>query len=102
MILAAPQTALQVTFHDCVYGWIEMDVRIGECLTSFLCSHRCDPVPDLLAWLEGISLGLTGVAWTLDEEGSCVEFEARTAGAPACGAPPRAPMRLSPQWPRLP
>ncbi len=95
MIPAEPHAELQVTFHDCAYGWIEMDVRIGECLTTFMCSHLYDPSQDLLTWLEGISLGLTRVAWTLDEEGSSVEFEARTAETLECAAPPREPVRLS-------
>lgn len=49
-------------------GSDELEVRL---------SHWLDPLPDMLAWLEAISVGVTECGFTVDEEGTFVEFIAR-------------------------
>ncbi len=91
---ANPCAVLQVSFHGCEAGWINLDIRMGDHHATFQCSDLYDPAPDLLAWLEGISLGLTRVAWTLDQEGSSVTFDASTKQPTDWGALPREPILL--------
>lgn len=67
---------LTVTFDDCEAGWIRMRLVIGEQSLEVSCSHWLDPLPDLLAWLEAISVGVELCQFTVDEEGSSVAFSA--------------------------
>lgn len=48
-------------------------------MLSLRAGHLFAPLPDLLAWLEAISLGLQRGGWTLDEEFQRVHFDIHDA-----------------------
>lgn len=66
---------LTVRFEGCEAGWIDFRLTAGQQTLSLRASHLFDPLPDLLAWLEAISLGLQRGGWTLDEEFQRVQFD---------------------------
>lgn len=69
-------TDLTITFDGCEYGWIRMMlIADGQSLTLRL-SHLYDPLPDMLAWLEAIVIGVEECGFRIDEEGSFVRFSA--------------------------
>ena len=49
---------LAVKFGDCDAGWISMLLTSGESSLSVSLSHVYDPLPDMLAWLEAITIGV--------------------------------------------
>lgn len=80
---------LTVRFEKCEAGWIALHLAAGGHTLDLRVSHLYDPLPDLLAWLEAISLGLERSGWSLDEEVRRVAFDARDAEpAPIFGRRP--------------
>lgn len=64
---------IQVIFHDCNAGWLNLDVTIGgECITADI-SYVFSPVDKYIMWLEKIMDGKES-SWHIDEEGSYVEY----------------------------
>lgn len=70
---------LTVRFEKCEAGWIALRLTADNLTLNLQASHLIDPLPDLLIWLEAISLGLERCGWTLDEEFQRVAFDARDA-----------------------
>ena len=71
------ESNLKIKFSDCDAGWIHMSISSGSDELEVRLSHWLDPLPDMLAWLEAISVGVTECGFTVDEEGTFVEFIAR-------------------------
>lgn len=70
--LNAPFT---VSFDRCEAGWITLNLAADGHTLDLRASHLHDPLPDMLAWLEALSLGLPRCGWTLDEEWALVTFD---------------------------
>jgi hypothetical protein len=58
-------------------------------------SHWLDPLPDLLAWLEAISLGMARCGWMLEEESTFVTFNIEDARKPVIFNRSRDPVSLT-------
>ena len=67
---------LTVKFGDCDAGWIRMLLTVGESSLTVRLSHIYDPLPDMLAWLEAITIGVEECGFRVDEEGAFVNFSA--------------------------
>jgi len=67
---------LAVKFGDCDAGWISMLLTYGENSLTVRLSHIYDPLPDMLAWLEAIVIGVEECGFCVDEEGAFVNFSA--------------------------
>lgn len=67
---------LTVKFCDCNAGWISMLLTFGESSLTIRLSHIYDPLPDMLAWLEAIVIGVEECGFRVDEEGAYVNFSA--------------------------
>lgn len=70
---------LKIKFDGCEAGWIALHITVADQTLDLQMSHWLDPLPDLLAWLEAISLGMARCGWTLDEEGCSVAFDVQDA-----------------------
>lgn len=68
---------LLIKFGDCEYGWITMWLTVDSYTLTVGLSHIYDPLPDMLAWLEAIIIGVEECGFNIDEEGSIVKFFAR-------------------------
>lgn len=68
---------LHVKFGDCEYGWITMNLTVDTYTLTVGLSHIYDPLPDMLAWLEAIIIGVEECGFNVDEESSIVKFFAR-------------------------
>lgn len=71
-----PIQDLSVKFGDCDVGWISMLLTSGGRSLRFRLSHIYDPLPDMLAWLEAITIGVEECGFRVDEEGAFVNFSA--------------------------
>lgn len=69
-------SALTVRFGDCDAGWISMWITAKNNRMEVRLSHIYDPIPDLLAWLESITIGVQKCGFSVDEEGSFTYFDA--------------------------
>jgi len=67
---------LTIKFGDCNAGWISMRLTAGEISLRLRLSHVYDPLPDMLAWLESIVIGVEECGFRVDEEGAFVNFSA--------------------------
>lgn len=67
-------SGFRIQFHDCVAGWIRMDVCHGTSSLSVNLSHVYEPLPSMLAWLESVVVGVDASSFEIDEEGSTVRF----------------------------
>lgn len=67
---------LTIKFGDCDAGWIPMRLSNGECSLVVTMSHFLDPLPDMLAWLESIMVGVQRCGFRVDEEGRFTNFSA--------------------------
>lgn len=67
---------LTIKFGDCDAGWILMRVSNGVCSLVVTMSHFLDPLPDMLAWLEAILIGVQQCEFRVDEEGRFTTFAA--------------------------
>lgn len=59
---------LAVKFGDCDVGWISMLLTVGEHSLIVQMSHWLDPLPDMLAWLEAIAIGVEECGFRVDRE----------------------------------
>lgn len=67
---------LTIKFCECDAGWISMLLTSGEISLKLRLSHIYDPLPDMLAWLEAIVIGVEECGFSVDEEGAFVNFSA--------------------------
>lgn len=67
---------LSVKFGDCDAGWISMLLTSGNSSLRLRLSHVYDPLPDMLAWLEAVVIGVEECGFRVDEEGAFVNFSA--------------------------
>lgn len=72
-----PDQNFSVKFCDCDAGWILMRLAAGEHSLTVRLSHVFDPLPDMLAWLEAMTIGVEECGFRVDEEGAFVKFSAR-------------------------
>jgi hypothetical protein len=68
---------LTIKFGDCDAGWILMRLSSGECSLVVTMSHFLDPLPDMLAWLEAIVIGVQQCEFRVDEESRFTKFSAK-------------------------
>lgn len=68
---------LTVKFGDCDAGWIGMTLTAGGRSLTVGLSHFLDPLPDMLAWLEALTIGVEECGFRIDQEGTLVHFSAR-------------------------
>ncbi len=68
---------LAIKFGDCDAGWILMRLSNDECSLVVRMSHFLDPLPDMLAWLEAIVIGVQHCEFRVDEEGRFTNFAAK-------------------------
>lgn len=67
---------MTVKFGDCNAGWISMLLTVGEHSLTVQMSHWLDPLPDMLAWLEAIVIGVEECGFRVDrEEGDFFDAE---------------------------
>lgn len=59
---------LTVKFGDCDAGWLSMLLTAGERSLTARLSHLLDPLPDMLAWLEAIVIGVEECGFRIDQE----------------------------------
>lgn len=59
---------LTVKFGDCVAGWISMLLTSGEFTLTVQMSHLLDPLPEMLAWLEAMAIGVQECGFRVDKE----------------------------------
>ena len=67
---------LSVTFDDCDAGWITLWLSAGLRTMRISMSHLWDPLPDMLAWLEAIAVGVEKCGFAVNMEGSFMHFSA--------------------------
>lgn len=70
------QQSLTIKFGDCDAGWILMRLSNGECSLVVTLSHFLDPLPNMLAWLESIVIGVQRCGFRVDEEGRFTDLSA--------------------------
>ncbi len=68
------EESLTVKFSNCDAGWISMAISSDGTVLNARLSHWLDPLPDMLAWLEAIAVGVNECSFTVDEEGTYVQF----------------------------
>ena len=68
---------LAIKFGDCDAGWILMRLSNDECSLVVRMSHFLDPLPDMLAWLEAIVIGVQHCEFRVDEEGRFTNLAAK-------------------------
>lgn len=68
---------LTIKFGNCDAGWIHMRLSNGECFLVVTMSHFLDPLPQMLAWLEAIVIGVQQCDFRVDEEGRYTSFSAK-------------------------
>ena len=64
-----------VEFTECRYGWIYFNVKAGGYEVNIRASGVFDPFPDLIAWLEAVTVGVQECAFDMEEEGPEKRFE---------------------------
>ena len=68
------EAPISVEFLECDCGWIFFSVKAGTQSIKVSASQVFDPFPDLLSWLEALSVGVQECAFTMDEEGHELVF----------------------------
>lgn len=66
-----------VEFTKCSYGWIYFKVKAGGYEVHIRASEVFDPFPDLIAWMEAVTVGVQECAFDMEEEGPEKRFEYR-------------------------
>lgn len=62
--------SVRLTQEEADYGWIDLDLGLGEGTTQITLSEVYDPLPALLDWLKAVEDGDLPLGVAVDEEGS--------------------------------
>lgn len=62
------------------YGWIELELRLGEQTACVTLPEDNGTIPDLLDWLQGVAQGDLPLVVEIDEEGTEAHFHAHAFG----------------------